>query len=276
MAVYYKWIKGCASGATLTDGAWSYITWGNTVGDSTAALPKIEICTGRDGSKTDLGYILANKATGVDIKKKWKFAEGIGVSSITNYASGEELTISPAVKFTSTGTSITTSGNISVKEVSSTALKSTGSLSVDGTMSSKGNISTSGGCIKTVSADTGYIESASYVSAVYFNARSDKRAKENILPAQYNALNIVNNLPIYTFNYKNNKETVTGILAQDLLQIQPKELELVSNINATGENGDYMSIKNDKLMFVLMKAIQEQQKEIDILKSEIAELKKIR
>ena len=35
-----------------------------------------------------------------------------------------------------------------------------------------------------------------------------------------------------------------------------------------------MSIKNDKLMFVLMKAIQEQQEQIEQLKSEIANIKK--
>jgi hypothetical protein len=111
------------------------------------------------------------------------------------------------------------------------------------------------------------------VSATYYNARSDKRAKENITPATYTAIEIIKKLPIYNFNYKNNKEKVTGILAQDLLEAQPKELDLVSNINATGENGDYMSVKNDKLMFVLMKAIQEQQEQIEALKAEIEKLK---
>ena len=78
----------------------------------------------------------------------------------------------------------------------------------------------------------------------------------------------------YLVNYKNSNETVTVILAQDLLEAQPKELDLVTNINATGENNDYMSIKNDKLMFVLMKAIQEQQEQIEQLKSEIDNIKK--
>jgi hypothetical protein len=36
-----------------------------------------------------------------------------------------------------------------------------------------------------------------------------------------------------------------------------------------------MSIKNDKLMFVLMKAIQEQQEQIEKLQSEIEKLKNI-
>ena len=62
-------------------------------------------------------------------------------------------------------------------------------------------------------------------------------------------------------------------MAQELLEAQPKELDLVSNINASGENGDYMSIKNDKLMFVLMKAIQEQQEKIEALEYELQCLK---
>ena len=113
-----------------------------------------------------------------------------------------------------------------------------------------------------------------YCQAAYFNATSDKRAKENITPATYDALNLIKNLPIYNFNYKSRpEETVTGILAQDLLEVQPEGLDLVSNIDATGENNDYMSIKNDKLMFVLMKAIQEQQEQIETLKAEIEKLK---
>ena len=110
------------------------------------------------------------------------------------------------------------------------------------------------------------------VHALYFNATSDKRAKENIKPATYSALELINKLPVYTYNYKNNNENMTGILAQDLLAAQPKELDLVSNINATGEDNDYMSIKNDKLMFVLLKAIQEQQEEINTLKQRIRQL----
>ena len=113
-----------------------------------------------------------------------------------------------------------------------------------------------------------------YCQAAYFNATSDKRAKENITPATYDALNLIKNLQIYNFNYKSRpEETVTGILAQDLLEVQPEGLNLVSNTDATGENNDYMSIKNDKLMFVLMKAIQEQQEQIEALKAEIEKLK---
>ena len=131
----------------------------------------------------------------------------------------------------------------------------------------KNYLKTTGYIQSDSSIDAGsYIHSDSYCEAVYFNATSDIRAKENIKPATYNALELINKLQIYTYNYINKPESVTGIIAQELLEAQPKELDLVSNINASGENGDYMSIKNDKLMFVLMKAIQEQQKEIEELR----------
>ena len=86
-------------------------------------------------------------------------------------------------------------------------------------------------------------------------------------------MNHINKLQIYTYNYINKPESVTGIIAQELLEAQPKELDLVSNINASGENGDYMSIKNDKLVFILMKAIQEQQEQIEKLQEQLNKLK---
>ena len=110
--------------------------------------------------------------------------------------------------------------------------------------------------------------------ALYFNATSDKRAKENIAPATFSGLDLINKLSLYTFNYKDKTDVVPGILAQDLLEVQPEELNLVDNIAATGENGDYMSIKESKLIFVLMQAIKEQQAQIEDLKAQIKNLTK--
>lgn len=135
-------------------------------------------------------------------------------------------------------------------------------LNVYSSITSSGNISGS------------LLKATNYCEAPFFNATSDRRAKENIKPATYNALELIKKLPVYTYNYKNQPETVTGIIAQDLFAVQPEELDLVSNTNATGKDGDYMSIKNDKLMFVLMKAIQEQQEQIEQLQAEIRILKK--
>lgn len=253
MAVYYKWIKGCASGADLKTGAWTYITWGTKVSSkANEALPKLTIQTGRNSTEagTDLGYFLTNKVDEVQIWKNWDWANGAGINfgplTINKDGLHGDWVIGESSDQTLTINSTTTLHS---------------ALQVNNTITTTGQINTTS------------IIASDRIQGYFFNATSDKRAKENIQPAAYKALDLINKLPVYTYNYKNNTETVTGILAQDLLEAQPKELDLVSNINASGENGDYMSIKNDKFMFVLMKAIQEQQEKINHLEEELNKLK---
>lgn len=272
MAVYYKWIKGCAPGATLDDGQWSYISWGTSNKNNTDALPTLKITNGKKDisnvdNVTDLGYFLTNKVNQPEIYKQWYFKEGIKLSDgvdITYGASGILLRANTLIygKLTTLGAEVQynfTAGETTINETLNVKKATT----LDSTLTVTGNTTINNPLTVTSSC-----------TATYFNATSDKRAKENIRPANYSALDLIKKLPVYIYNYKNNNETVTGILAQDLLEVQPKELNLVSNINATGENNDYMSIKNDKLMFVLMKAIQEQQEQIEQLKSEIDNIKK--
>ena len=314
MAVYYKWIKGCAAGSTLTSGLWTYLKWGGnansannadgSAGKTTNNLPHIYTYIGKkDNPETenDLGYILTNAATDVSIESHWKFNNSCGLSFNENdtterakfysdntgfYLSTKNWTISDSsnsnalmMRFYEENTKkIEIGGNnyptyiLGTLNVSSTTILK-GTVSITDTTATTS--ATSGALIVTGGIGVGgAIYSGSSCTAVFFNATSDKRAKENIRPANYSALDLIKKLPVYIYNYKNSNETVTGILAQDLLEAQPKELNLVSNINATGENNDYMSIKHDKLMFVLMKAIQEQQEQIEQLKSEIAKIKK--
>lgn len=117
------------------------------------------------------------------------------------------------------------------------------------------------------------IDSSKYCQAGYFNATSDARAKENIRKADFSALSIVNSLPIYNFNYKDSNKPSIGVIAQEAAKFNIDDFSLVENIEATGENGDYMSIKESKLIYVLMKAIQEQQEQIEKLQAEIKQLK---
>jgi hypothetical protein len=113
------------------------------------------------------------------------------------------------------------------------------------------------------------IDSSKYCSAGYFNATSDKRAKENIKKAEFSATNIIQSLDIYNFNYKNSNKQSIGVIAQEALDFNINGFSLVENENATGEEGDYMSIKESKLIYILWKAIQEQQKEIEELKLQL-------
>lgn len=284
MAVYYKWIKGCASGANLSEGLWTYIKWGNgDVSSSVDNLPTLYTTKGKVDTPEDsrsLGYFLTNNATGVQLQQPWTLGANCYFKTGTN----------------NTFTEHDDAGSIEMySDESGGYYNFTKGLNVDGNTSLQGMLTTYG---KTIVSDTTdasdedaalkilggvrinkslnvgeEITSKSSCTAVYFNATSDMRAKENIQLATYDALTLIEKLPIYIYNYKNDKDTVTGILAQDLLALQPQELQLVSNINATGENEDYMSIKHDKIVFILMKAIQEQQEQINCLEKEIKQLK---
>lgn len=301
MAVYYKWIKGCETGSSLDSGLWTYLKWGRTTELTTDALPRIYTSTGKENDPTnDLGYILTNAAANISIESDWKFNNNHSLSFYDN----QNTPVEKAKFYSDINTFYFSIKNWSINDSSNNAIMMRfyggtakkieiggdsypthilGTLNVNSTATFKKTIindttdatSTTTGALQVVGGISvgKAIYSKSSCTAEYFNATSDKRAKENIRPANYSALDLIKKLPVYIYNYKNSDETVTGILAQDLLEVQPEELDLVSNINATGENNDYMSIKNDKLMFVLMKAIQEQQEEIEQLKSEIANIK---
>ena len=281
MAIFYNYIKGCGEKATTgeswsndkTDNAWTTLKWTDELSrengqynlatnnpqlyfhinpNSTEVAGKSQYSTGRiltsAAKEQEILYDLNFKNLGLQTKFQQN-SDGFYITSdIFHIKKGSTTTASFSnnIEFKKS-TSISSELN-----VQSGALK----IPTEGSITTNRNLEVGG-----------------YCQAIYFNATSDKRAKENIKQATYSALDLINKLPVYTYNYKNNVEQVTGILAQDLLKAQPQELDLVSNIDATGENGDYMSIKNDKLMFVLMKAIQEQQKQIETLKAEIEKLK---
>lgn len=110
-------------------------------------------------------------------------------------------------------------------------------------------------------------------NALYFNATSDVRAKTKVQHASFKALNIVKSLPVYTFNYKETGSPSIGLIAQDAAKISfGSDFSLVNNETASGENGDYMTIKESKLIYVLWKAIQEQQEQINYLTSLVKDL----
>lgn len=115
------------------------------------------------------------------------------------------------------------------------------------------------------------------IQAVSFNATSDKRAKTNIKRLdQEKALDIVNKLPVYSFNYKKDNIPSIGVLAQEASVYDGAipNFSLVNNEQATGENGDYQTVKESKLVYILWAAIQEQSRQINQLKSQLKELQK--
>lgn len=111
------------------------------------------------------------------------------------------------------------------------------------------------------------------VEAPYFNATSDRRAKEDILPFNGKALDIINQIQTFTYKYKDTKQVSYGVMAQDLLDIKINDFSFVENAAATGENGDYMSVRESKLVYLLLEGIKELQIEVNDLRKEVEELK---
>lgn len=111
------------------------------------------------------------------------------------------------------------------------------------------------------------------VEAPYFNATSDRRAKEDLLPFNGKALDIINQIQTFTYKYKDTKQVSYGVMAQDLLDIKINDFSFVENAAATGENGDYMSVRESKLVYLLLEGIKELQIEVNNLRKEVEELK---
>ncbi len=109
------------------------------------------------------------------------------------------------------------------------------------------------------------IVSTKEIKAASFNATSDERLKTNITALDYSALDIVNDMKTYSFEYKSDPDThQIGVIAQEL------EDKKIGDFSFVSEDADgYLSVKESKLVYLLIKAVQEQQKEIEELKRKI-------
>ena len=107
-----------------------------------------------------------------------------------------------------------------------------------------------------------------YASAFY--AASDRRLKENIKDLNLNYLDLVNNINLREFSWKTDEEhkPVIGAIAQELRQVLPEKY-VHEFIGGQETDDEYLSINDSKLVYLLIGAIQEQQKEIESLKAKI-------
>lgn len=115
-------------------------------------------------------------------------------------------------------------------------------LNIYGNTSLKGNINASG-----------------EISASSFNATSSIVFKENVVPTEYSGLDIVNDVSIVDFNYKNDDSKVKhiGFIAEDTHKI------------LSGPKHDHMDYTN--CIGILLKAVQELSKKVEILEEKVKE-----
>ncbi len=105
------------------------------------------------------------------------------------------------------------------------------------------------------------------VEAPSFNATSDKRLKENIIP--FTSEKSILDLPVYTFNFKSdkNKKKHVGCLAQDLQEICP---DLVNE-----DSQGYLSIEESKITYLLLEEVKELKKQVEELEEKISNEEKV-
>ena len=103
------------------------------------------------------------------------------------------------------------------------------------------------------------------ITARYFNALSDRHLKTNINVIEDSVLPFSTSTPVYTFNYKKDPTIpVIGIMAQDVLD------KNINDFNLVKKNGNgYYEIKESKMIYILWKAVQEQQKQIEALQARL-------
>lgn len=295
MAIFYEMIKGAAPSKDKSYACYNYIVWTNeekiapsvysNVKGSNAAPINYNTLGEIQSSATDLGSIFCSKITNTT-------EEPLNVQNVINFFKKTETGIpvkkgslsagDDGVLFTSDKVTFTTTDN----SPTSSHIKG-GTITADNyTFNKNKEINIDWSTVESVKLplatfnknetklNTVYVDSltaTNQIEASYFNSTSDIRAKKDIAKIDFSALNLISSVPVYSYKYKNditNTSTI-GVMAQDLLPYQ-EQLQLVSNEKATGENNDYMSIKDNKLIFILWKAIQEQQEEINKLKEQLA------
>lgn len=269
MAIFWNHIKGTGNATSNNTGLWTWIEWSKAVDVMDAATvltsdlsPEIKIKIGNGSPDKNLGNIVTTNAN-ITTYGNWIHKN---VSTWQDQGNNAVFKIEPR------NAECQISG---YNGIHFDLIDRQNSASFTWNFDGKTNLKL--GVQKCeVYVDTHIVNSDLKVDkkceANFFNATSDKRAKENIQPATFSGLDLINKLSLYTFNYKSSADTVPGILAQDLLEVQPEGLDLVDNIYARGKDNDYMSIKESKLIFVLMQAIKEQQAQIEDLKAQIKNL----
>lgn len=124
------------------------------------------------------------------------------------------------------------------------------------TYSAGTNLSLSGTTFSTVASPT----FSGTVTANTFNAKSDKRLKENLVCYESNNKSILE-LPIYKFDYINGSKNKIGCMAQDLQQVCP---EIVHE----DEKG-YLAIEESKIVYLLLEEVKKLKAEVEELKAKV-------
>ena len=303
MALHWQHIKGVYGNEPL----YTYIEFAPKPTGSNLkkqeSIPDLYVSTSNYSDKTDienetntthLGKFIVSDAENQSIKKNFSFLKQIDCNDTVNFCRTNKNNENTWVKFidNTTPTSpvdkfciynalkISTPYTVfkMMQNASRMAIEASGSKDYILDIGERGITSnrtlTMSGSNKIVCGSGNQtIINSTKVEAPYFNATSDRRAKEDPLPFSGKALDIINQIQTFTYKYKDTKQVSYGVMAQDLLDIKINDFSFVENAAATGENGDYMSVRESKLVYLLLEGIKELQIEVNNLRKEVEELK---
>lgn len=244
MAIFFDYIKGQSTGLKNTkiqfvDSGLPFITvdnnsYGNIVATNAENVFILKN-TFQGGLRISTGQTLENLGT---ISGGAINGSTISDSTITNTTTiNESIITNPTIQSSNTLVKLLTTNE---------GVKVTGNLNI-----SSGNLNISSGNLDVGSGK---------VYAQTFYARSDERLKDNIKDCDY-GLDIIQKIKVKEYNFKNDGNIFIGCIAQELDEILPEELK--DSIVAKEE---YLAINDSKLIYFLINAVKELQKQINELR----------
>ena len=139
------------------------------------------------------------------------------------------------------------------------------SVNASGLSSITCQVATNGdNAINWINASSTYICSIVVnASSVSYNTSSDYRLKQDL--KDFSGLNLVSNIKVYDYEWKIDNTRAYGVVAHELEEIIPQAVSGVKDDIL--ENGEIKSqgVDYSKIVPILIKAIQEQQEQIDKL-----------
>lgn len=279
--IFFDHIKGCSRDTTAYNkGLWTWIQFAQSKNDAfpNSPYPKIIVAKGSNGinktvnNTTTQNYLLN--------PEQFSDANNWSAEDSTVKTLGDIITTSGPGQTIYKNLTIHGNNRLSVHKIDFDTVKFEANIGLKVYKDAYLTyflLNANGITVKSAATFEKTITCSDQITAVSFNATSDKRAKTNIKRLdQEKALDIVNKLQVYSFNYKKDNIPSIGVLAQEAAVYDGAipNFSLVNNEQATGENGDYQTIKESKLVYILWAAIQEQSRQINQLKSQLKELQK--
>lgn len=106
---------------------------------------------------------------------------------------------------------------------------------------------------------------------LFSGSTSDYRLKEDL--SEFNALELLNKIPIYDFAWKNGNGREIGVMAHELQEALPYLVSGKKDEVDTNGQPVIQRVNYAKLVPVLLKAIQEQQQQLNALQEQVEILK---